>query len=92
MASNSSLPGQEKKQDSYYESGMRWIENTYLSWFGENRTSYGVKDSLSQTKVTGNKDVDGAQDGVNDAVGNTFGKDGIAGSVGNAADKTFLSR
>jgi len=22
---------------------MRWVEDTYLSYFGENRTSYGVK-------------------------------------------------
>jgi len=33
----------QEKKNSYYESTMRWIENTYLSWFGENRASYGVK-------------------------------------------------
>ncbi|TVY22187.1 hypothetical protein LHYA1_G009031, partial [Lachnellula hyalina] len=48
MSSSSSpiqVPGAQEpeKSTSYYESTMRWIENTYLSWFGENRTSYGIK-------------------------------------------------
>jgi len=50
------------------------------------------KDSLSQTKVTGNKDVDGVQDNINEAAGNTFGKNGLAGGVGDVADKGLLSR
>jgi hypothetical protein len=41
----------QKEQKSwysgYYDSGMRYIEDTYLKWFGENRTSYGVKGRLS---------------------------------------------
>ncbi|TVY12880.1 hypothetical protein LARI1_G009087 [Lachnellula arida] len=89
------LTAQEKKNadSSYYESTMRWVENTYLSWFGENRTSYGIKDSMKQTQVdTGNKDVDGAQEGVGNAVGDAFGKGGVAGEAGDAADKGFLSR
>jgi hypothetical protein len=38
-------PSKEEKSatSSYYNSAMRWIEDTYLAWFGENRTSYGVK-------------------------------------------------
>jgi len=87
------LPGQENKNpSSYYESTMRWVENTYLNWFGENRTSYGIKDSLKQTQVTGNKDVDGVQDSVGNAVGDTLGKNGLAGGAGDAADKGLLSR
>jgi hypothetical protein len=30
-----------------YEEGWRWIEDTYLKYFGENRTSYGVKGKLT---------------------------------------------
>jgi hypothetical protein len=32
-----------KKSNEYYDSTWRWIEDTYLAYFGENRTSYGVK-------------------------------------------------
>jgi hypothetical protein len=39
---NNIKPDQEKR-NTYYESTMRWIEDTYLKWFGENRTSYGIK-------------------------------------------------
>lgn len=91
MASQADLPGQAKK-NSYYESAMRWIENTYLNWFGENRASYGTKDTLSKTKFSGNKDIDGLQDGVNETAGNTLGKNGLAGGVGNVVDKNLLSR
>lgn len=27
----------------YYDSTWRWVEDTYLKYFGENRTSYGAK-------------------------------------------------
>ncbi|EHK96678.1 hypothetical protein GLAREA_03756 [Glarea lozoyensis ATCC 20868] len=85
-------PSKEEKSTTsgYYDSAMRWVEDTYLSWFGENRTSYGVKDSVAQTKVTGNKDVDGIQDSVGETVGNTFGKGGLLGGVGEGADKSVL--
>lgn len=33
----------KKSSDSYYDKTWRWIEDTYLKYFGENRTSYGVK-------------------------------------------------
>lgn len=33
----------KKKSDSYYDKAWHWIEDTYLKYFGENRTSYGVK-------------------------------------------------
>jgi hypothetical protein len=32
-----------QKCSSYYDSSWRWIEDTYLAYFGENRTSYGIK-------------------------------------------------
>jgi hypothetical protein len=33
----------KKKSDTYYDKAWRWVEDTYLKYFGENRTSYGVK-------------------------------------------------
>ena len=33
----------KQKCSSYYDSSWRWIEDTYLAYFGENRTSYGIK-------------------------------------------------
>jgi hypothetical protein len=33
----------KKTGNTYYDSAWRWIEDTYLKYFGENRTSYGVK-------------------------------------------------
>ncbi|KAH6669463.1 hypothetical protein B0J14DRAFT_598771 [Halenospora varia] len=83
-------PSTQKKEQSYYDSAMRWIEDTYLSWFGENRTSYGTKESLKKTQITGNKDVDGIQESVGETVGNTFGSNGLAGAVGDGVDKGIL--
>jgi len=74
----------------YYDSTMRWIEDTYLKYFGENRTSYGVKDSLKKTEVTGNKDIDGVQRSVGELAGNQFGERGLAGDIGSAMDKNVL--
>jgi hypothetical protein len=37
----------KKKSDSYYDKAWRWIEDTYLKYFGENRTSYGVKGTFN---------------------------------------------
>lgn len=47
---------------------------------------------MKQTQVTGNKDVDGVQEGVGNAVGDAFGKGGVAGDAGDTADKGLLSR
>ncbi|KAI9050774.1 hypothetical protein LZ554_004893 [Drepanopeziza brunnea f. sp. 'monogermtubi'] len=83
----------KKPADTYYEMTMRWIEDTYLKYFGQNRTSYGIKDSLSRTEqVTGNKDVAGIQHAVGDAVGNTFAEGGVGEGVGRVLDKGLLSR
>ncbi|KAE9376658.1 hypothetical protein N431DRAFT_435908 [Stipitochalara longipes BDJ] len=78
------------KSDGYYDRAWRWIEDTYLKYFGENRTSYGVKDTLRKGEVSGNKDIDGAQREVSDAVGSQFGKGGIGESVGTSVDKGIL--
>jgi len=78
------------KSNGYYNSAMRWIEDTYLKYFGENRTSYGVKESFKKTEITGNEDIDGIQRATGNAVGNTVGANGIGGSVGNMVDKGVL--
>ncbi|CAL3963547.1 unnamed protein product [Diplocarpon coronariae] len=81
-----------KRGDGYYESAMRWLEDTYLRWFGQNRTSYGVKDSLRQTEITGSRDVDGVQRAVGDAVGDTFAEGRVGEGVGVAVDRGLLRR
>jgi len=90
MASIPDLDATKKKSDSYYDATWRWIEDTYLKYFGENRTSYGVKESLKSTEVTGNKDIDGIQRQAGETVGNTFGANGLAGGVGDALDKNVI--
>ncbi|KAJ5047156.1 uncharacterized protein L3040_002998 [Drepanopeziza brunnea f. sp. 'multigermtubi'] len=82
----------KKAPDTYYEMAMRWIEDTYLKYFGENRTSYGIKDSLSRTEVSGNKDVDGIQHAVGEAAGNVFAEGAVGAGVGRVVDKGLLSR
>ena len=47
-------------------------------------------DTLRKGEVSGNKDVDGAQREVSDAVGNQFGKGGVGESVGSNVDKGLL--
>src|ERR1700759_797830 len=47
-------------------------------------------DTLHKTEVTGNKDIDGIQHSVNEAVGNTVGQNGLAGGVGNLLDKNVM--
>lgn len=47
-------------------------------------------DTLRKTEVTGNKDIDGIQRGVTDAIGNQFAEGRIGESVGNAIDKGLL--
>lgn len=37
----------KKTGNSYYDATWRWIEDTYLKYFGENRTSYGTKGTLA---------------------------------------------
>lgn len=87
-------PTQQKKSwySQYYDSSWHWIEDMYLKYFGENRTSYGIKDTLHKTEITGNKDIDGAQRSVADTVGNTFGTGNIGGTIGDGVDKGALRR
>jgi len=84
------MKGMKTKSDGYYDKAWRWIEDTYLKYFGENRTSYAVKDTLQKGEVSGNKDIDGAQRQVTDAVGGQFGKGGVGEDVGSNVDKGLL--
>ncbi|KAG9243277.1 hypothetical protein BJ878DRAFT_443715, partial [Calycina marina] len=74
----------------YYDSTMRYIEDTYLKYFGENRTSYATKDTLHKAEISGNEDVNNIQRSVGDAAANTLGDKGLLGGVGNAVDKNVL--
>ncbi|KAH8586762.1 hypothetical protein B0O99DRAFT_643585 [Bisporella sp. PMI_857] len=80
----------KKTSNSYYDATWRWIEDTYLKYFGENRTSYGVKDTLHKTEVTGDKDISNIQRSVGDATANTLGDKGLLGGVGGVVDKGIL--
>lgn len=51
-----------------------------------------VTDELSKTKVTGDKNIDAIQDGVNEGVGGQFGKGGLLEGVGNLTSKEVLTR
>ncbi|KAK4939078.1 hypothetical protein LTR10_020564 [Elasticomyces elasticus] len=75
-----------------YEAWMPWIEDKVLGWWGENKTSYTAKDELSKTKITGDKNIDAVQDGVNEGVAGQFGKGGLLEGVGNLTSKEVLTR
>jgi len=96
-------PQEDKKGPSYYESTktwyngqyeswMPWVEDNVLSWFGHNKTSYVVQDKLNKTKITGDKNVDAIQDGVNEGVTGQFKKGGLLEGVGNITSKEGMNR
>jgi len=49
-------------------------------------------DNLSKTKITGDKNVDAVQDGVNEGVGGQLGKGGLLEGVGNLGSKEVFTR
>lgn len=51
-----------------------------------------ILDKLGQTKITGDKNVDAVQDGVNEGVGGQFGKGGVLEGVGNLTSKEVFTR
>ncbi|KAL1869157.1 hypothetical protein Daus18300_005694 [Diaporthe australafricana] len=76
-----------------YERWMPWIEDFYLRWFTrDNKASYATKDTLDKSKVTGVKQVDKLQDGVNNLVSGQFGQDGMLQPVGDAFSKEGVNR
>ncbi|RFU27350.1 hypothetical protein B7463_g9008, partial [Scytalidium lignicola] len=74
----------------YVDSTWHWVEDTYLKYFGENRASYGTKDTLHKAEVTGVKEVDGIQRNVSDSVADTFAPGHAGGVFGDAVDKNIL--
>lgn len=82
----------KKKYDEYYNSYVPWLEDKYLAWFGENKTSYATKDQLDKTKLTGNSSVDAVQDGVNTGVSGQLKSDGLLGGVGDLVSKEGVNR
>ncbi|KIW66157.1 hypothetical protein PV04_08358 [Phialophora macrospora] len=75
-----------------YESWMPWVEDKVLALFGQNKTSYVAKGELDKTKITGDKNVDAIQDGVNQGVTGQFQKGGLLEGVGNLASKEVINR
>jgi hypothetical protein len=47
-------------------------------------------ETLHKTEITGEENIDSVQHGVTETVGSTLGEKGIAGGVGNVADKGLL--
>lgn len=82
----------KKQYNSYYNSYMPWIEDKYLAWFGENKTSYTAKEQLKSTKITGDKNIGAIQDGVAEGVGGQFSSGGLLGGVGDATSKEGVNR
>lgn len=76
-----------------YERWMPWIEDFYLRWFTrDNKASYATKDTLDKSKVTGVKQIDKLQDGVNNLVSGQVGQDGLLQPVGDAFSKEGINR
>ncbi|KAI4094074.1 MAG: hypothetical protein L6R37_007310 [Teloschistes peruensis] len=82
----------KKKYDEYYNSYVPWLEDKYLAWFGENKTSYATKEQLDKTKITGDKNVDALQDGVNSGVTGQLKEGGLLGGVGDLVSKEGVNR
>ena len=70
---------------------MPWIEDKYLQYFGENKTSYTAKETL-KTDVTGDKNLNAVQGGLAEGVGGQFSNNGLLGGMGNAASKEGFNR
>lgn len=76
-----------------YERWMPWIEDFYLRWFTkDNKASYTTKDTLDKSKITGVKQIDNLQDGVNSLVSGQLGQDGLLQPVGDAFSREGLNR
>ncbi|KAL8786799.1 MAG: hypothetical protein Q9195_008057 [Heterodermia aff. obscurata] len=81
-----------RKYNEYYNAYVPWLEDKYLAWFGENKTSYTTKEQLRKTKVTGNEGVDNLQEGVITGVGGQLDSKGLLGAVGDTSSKEGVNR
>ena len=68
-----------------------WLEDKYLAWFGENKTSYMAKENL-KTRVVPDENVGKVQDGVAEGVGGQLSSGGLLGKVGDASSKEGVNR
>ncbi|KAJ1329886.1 hypothetical protein MN608_06622 [Microdochium nivale] len=83
----------KQKYGEQYEAWMPWIEDTFLRWFTkDNKASYATKEQLAKTKVTGVKQVDNLQDGVNNLAAGTLGQGGILQPIGDLASREGANR
>ena len=51
-----------------------------------------IPDNLAKTKITGDKNVDKIQDGLNEGVGGQLGKGGLLEGVGQLGSKEVFTR
>ncbi|KAK4462614.1 hypothetical protein QBC42DRAFT_326833 [Cladorrhinum samala] len=83
----------KEQYNKQYEKWVPWLEDMYLYYFTrDNKASYSTRDNLDKTKVTGIKQVDTLQGGVNDLVANQVGQDGLGRPVGDLLSKEGLTR
>jgi hypothetical protein len=73
--------------------GPLWlkIKDPSLLSFARTDTPLHI-DNLSKTKITGDKNIDAVQDGVNEGVGGQLGKGGLLEGVGNLGSKEAFTR
>ncbi|KAL8846101.1 MAG: hypothetical protein Q9221_008789 [Calogaya cf. arnoldii] len=92
-----------KKYNEYYNSYVPWLEDKYLAWFGENKTSYTTKgipvnildaEQLDKTKLSNDSSnpLSAVQDGVNMGVSSQLKSDGLLGGVGDLVSKEGVNR
>ncbi|MCJ1242761.1 hypothetical protein MMC14_010770 [Varicellaria rhodocarpa] len=82
----------KKKYNDTYNSYVPWLEDKYLAWFGENKTSYTAKENLKKANITGDKNIGHITDGVAEGVGGQFSSGGLLGVVGDASSKEGVNR
>ncbi|KAK0712916.1 hypothetical protein B0T26DRAFT_715685 [Lasiosphaeria miniovina] len=83
----------KNQYNKQYEKWVPWLEDLYLRYFTkDNKASYTARENLDKTKVTGVKQVDTLQDGVNDLVSGQIGQGGLGQSVGDLASREGMSR
>jgi len=83
----------KREYNKQYDTWVPWLEDQYLYYFGkDNKASYVTKQQLEKSKVTGIKQVDTIQDGVNNLVGDQVGKGGLLQPIGDMASKEGVNR
>ncbi|KAK3940882.1 hypothetical protein QBC46DRAFT_312613 [Diplogelasinospora grovesii] len=83
----------KKQYNAQYEKWVPWLEDLYLRYFTrDNKASYAARDNLDKTKVTGIKQVDTLQDGVNNLITSQVGQGGFAQPIGDMASREGINR